>query len=138
MKMDTTLSAGVAGAYVLGCRNPDDRPKAASNVRKHGVRFDEASTALGDPVALLMPDPDHSLGEERYILLGMSSWQKLLVVTFAEQPPRTRLISARRPRDGSRRALKKKASHRNRKDKRDTMRPEYDFSAAVRGVTAAR
>lgn len=62
---------------------------------KHRVGFDEASTVFGDPLALLMPDPDHSVGEMRYILLGMSNQQRLLVVAFAERPPRTRLISAR-------------------------------------------
>ena len=70
--------------------------KAAANVRKHGVTFDEASTVFADPLALLMPDPDHSEGEERYVLLGMSSRPRLLVVAFSERPPRTRLISARR------------------------------------------
>ncbi len=73
-----------------------DWKKAESNARKHGVTFDEASTVFGDPLALLMPDPDHSLDEERYLLLGMSNQQRLLVVAFAERPPRTRLISARR------------------------------------------
>jgi uncharacterized DUF497 family protein len=73
-----------------------DPKKAESNARKHGVTFDEASTAFGDPLAFLMPDPDHSFGEERYVLLGMSNRRRLVVVTFAERPPRTRLISARR------------------------------------------
>ncbi|MDI6736861.1 MAG: BrnT family toxin [bacterium] len=73
-----------------------DPKKAKLNLQKHGVEFDEASTIFGDPLALLMPDPDHSVGEMRYILLGMSNQQRLLVVTFAERPPRTRLISARR------------------------------------------
>jgi hypothetical protein len=72
-----------------------DRKKAELNLRKHGVEFDEASTVFGDPLALLMPDPDHSVGEMRYILLGMSINQRLLVVAFAERSPRTRLISAR-------------------------------------------
>lgn len=72
-----------------------DRKKAGLNLRKHRVAFDEASTVFGDPLALLMPDPDHSVGEMRYILLGMSNQQRLLVVAFAERPPRTRLISAR-------------------------------------------
>ena len=72
-----------------------DRKKARLNLRKHNVEFDEASTVFGDPLALLMPDPDHSVGEMRYILLGMSNRQRLLVVAFAERPPRTRLISAR-------------------------------------------
>ena len=50
-----------------------DSAKAVANAQKHGVTFDEASTVFGDPLALLMPDPDHSEGEARYILLGMSS-----------------------------------------------------------------
>jgi len=63
--------------------------------RSTGVTFDEASTVFGDPLGLLMADPDHSEGEERHLLLGMSSNQRLLVVAFAERPPRTRLSSAR-------------------------------------------
>jgi uncharacterized protein len=73
-----------------------DPAKATENARKHGVTFDEGSTVFGDPLGLLMPDPDHSEGEERYLLLGMSTLRRLLVVAFAERPPRTRLISARR------------------------------------------
>ncbi len=73
-----------------------DPNKADMNLRKHSVGFDEASTVFGDPLAFLMTDPDHSLGEMRYILLGMSNQKRLLVVAFAERPPRTRLISARR------------------------------------------
>jgi uncharacterized protein len=73
-----------------------DPVKAEANARKHDVTFDEASTVFGDPLNLLMPDPDHSLDEERYLLLGMSNRRKLLIVAFAERPPRTRLISARR------------------------------------------
>ncbi len=72
-----------------------DPKKAESNARKHGVTFDEASTVFGDPLALLMRDPDHSLGEERYLVLGMSHQRRLVVVAFVERPPRTRLISAR-------------------------------------------
>ena len=72
-----------------------DTGKATENAKKHGVTFDEASTVFGDPLGLLMADPDHSEGEERYLLLGMSSNQRLLVVAFAERPPRTRLSSAR-------------------------------------------
>ena len=73
-----------------------DTDKAAGNLHKHSVSFDEASTAFGDPLALLMFDPEHSAGEQRYLLLGMSNRRRLLVVAFAERPPRTRLISARR------------------------------------------
>jgi len=73
-----------------------DPAKADANARKHGVTFDEASTVFGDPLNLLMSDPAHTLDEERYLLLGMSNRRRLLVVAFAERPPRTRLISARR------------------------------------------
>jgi uncharacterized DUF497 family protein len=82
--------------------------KAIANVRKHGVTFDEASTAFGDPLALLMPDPDHSNGEAHYLLLGMSAYQRLLVVAFVERPPRTRLISARRATRGERKGYEAK------------------------------
>ena len=72
-----------------------DTAKAASNLKDHRVSFDEASTVFGDPLAMLMVDPDHSDEEERYLLLGLSLKGRLLVVSFAERPPRTRLISAR-------------------------------------------
>lgn len=72
-----------------------DPRKAASNIKKHGISFDEASTVFGDPLSLLMADPDHSEDEQRFLVLGMSVRSRLLVVAFAERPPRTRLISAR-------------------------------------------
>ena len=74
-----------------------------ANFQKHGVSFDEALTVFGDPLSLLMPDPDHSADEERYLVLGMSAHQKLLAVAFAERPPNTRLISARRATRAERR-----------------------------------
>ena len=72
-----------------------DPVKAATNLRDHGVSFEEATTVFADPLAMLMADPDHSVDEERYVLLGESTQRNLLVVAFAERPPRTRLISAR-------------------------------------------
>lgn len=72
-----------------------DPRKATSNLRKHGVSFAEATTAFGDFLSILLPDPDHGLGEERYLVLGRSDRSRLLVVAFVERPPRTRLISAR-------------------------------------------
>jgi uncharacterized protein len=56
----------------MGYKFEWDARKAEFNARKHGVTFEEASTVFGDPLALLKPDPDHSNGEERYLLLGMS------------------------------------------------------------------
>ena len=72
-----------------------DPAKAAGNLKDHKVSFDEASTVFGDPLTMLMSDPDHSEEEERYLLLGVSVQGRLLVVSFAERPPKTRLISAR-------------------------------------------
>ena len=72
-----------------------DPDKAASNLKDHGVSFDEATTAFGDLLALNIPDPDHSDGEQRFLVLGMSSRARLIVVAYAERPPNTRIISAR-------------------------------------------
>ena len=72
-----------------------DREKAVANARKHGVSFEEATTVFGDPLAMNKPDPDHSEGESRFILLGRSDRYRLLVVAYGERPPRTRIISAR-------------------------------------------
>ena len=80
-----------------------DAKKAESNANKHGITFEEASTVFGDPLALLRPDPDHSIAEQRYILLGSSNQQRLLVVAFAERARRTRLISARQATRSERR-----------------------------------
>ena len=71
-----------------------DPEKTEANRRKHGVSFHEASTVF-DPLAMLMHDPDHSVGEECHLVLGASHTGRLLVVNHAERAPRTRLISAR-------------------------------------------
>ena len=71
------------------------REKGDANLRKHGVSFAEASTVFADPLAVLVPDPDHSIEKQRYLVLELSNRRRLLVVAFAERPPRTRLISAR-------------------------------------------
>ena len=73
-----------------------DPAKADMNRMKHGVTFDEATTVFSDPLSMLKTDPDHSLQEERFLVLGMSNRRRLLVVAFAERPPRTRMISARK------------------------------------------
>lgn len=72
-----------------------DPAKAELNLRKHGVSFEEASTVFGDWFGINMPDPKHSVDEQRYILLGMSDRQRLLVVGYTDRPPHTRLISTR-------------------------------------------
>ena len=75
-----------------------DPKKANSNERKHKISFEEAKSAFFDPEALLLPDEKHSEIEERFILLGMSSRLKLLVVVHAykESEGSIRLISARK------------------------------------------
>jgi len=65
-----------------------DPAKAAMNLRKHGVSFEEAATAFGDPLAITIPDPDHSAaGEHRFILIGRSEREHLLVVVHVERGP---------------------------------------------------
>lgn len=69
--------------------------KAAANRKKHGVSFEEASTALADTYALTGADPDHSVGERRWITFGVSDRGRLLVVSHTEEDDIIRLISAR-------------------------------------------
>ena len=57
-----------------------DENKNESNIVKHGVPFDEASTVFDDEEAIFISDPDHSVGEKRFLLLGLSSREKILVV----------------------------------------------------------
>jgi hypothetical protein len=69
--------------------------KAARNLRKHGVSFDEASSVFFDPLSATGDDPDHSLEERRFVTFGMSSSGRLLVVTHMEQYDAIRIITAR-------------------------------------------
>ncbi len=73
-----------------------DKDKAALNKKKHGVTFEEAATVFGDPLAAIFDDPVHSQEEDREILIGHSSRNRLLVVCFTERAEAVRLISARR------------------------------------------
>jgi uncharacterized DUF497 family protein len=73
-----------------------DPPKAAGNIKKHGVSFDEAATVFLDQMALSGPDPDHSSDESRYITFGITSLGHLLTVSHTYRPGGIRLISARR------------------------------------------
>ena len=72
-----------------------DPKKAASNLHKHSVSFDEAATVFEDDLSLTGHDPDHSVGEIRLITFGVSSVGRLLVVSHAERSDRIRIISAR-------------------------------------------
>ena len=75
-----------------------DERKAAANAKKHGVSFDEARTVFFDERARLIDDPDHSADEERFILLGLSSSLRMLLVCHCYRGAGNviRIISARR------------------------------------------
>ena len=72
-----------------------DNRKAATNIRKHGVSFEEAVTALEDTLAVTYRDPDHSDEELRFLTFGVSSTGRILVVAHTDREDAVRLISAR-------------------------------------------
>ena len=72
-----------------------DPEKARRNIAKHGLSFEEAATAFGDPLSLTKFDPDHSEDEDRFVLLGASHAGRLVVVSHTHRGKRIRLISAR-------------------------------------------
>jgi len=72
-----------------------DGRKAAANLVKHGVSFQEAVTVFGDPLGRIVSDPRHSIGEERFALLGLSEDRRLLAVMYADREDVIRIISAR-------------------------------------------
>lgn len=69
--------------------------KAELNIEKHGVSFQEAATIFNDPLSITFPDPDHSIGENRYVIIGVSQFGQLLVVAHADRGEKVRIISAR-------------------------------------------
>jgi len=73
-----------------------DSNKDRLNQSDHGVSFQEASTVFGDPLAVTVSDPDHSIGEKRFVTMGQSGASQLLVVCHTEQGDNIRIISARR------------------------------------------
>lgn len=72
-----------------------DPKKAAANLKKHGVSFEEGATAFGDPLSLTRFDPDHSDEEDRFVLLGATHQGRLVVVSHTDRGETVRLISAR-------------------------------------------
>ena len=73
-----------------------EHQKAKSNLKKHGVSFEEASTAFQDTLSLAIDDPLHSMDEDRVVLIGMSNKNRLLVVVHTERGDNIRIISARK------------------------------------------
>ncbi len=72
-----------------------DQEKAAANLASHKVSFDEAKTVFDDPLYVDFYDPDHSLDEHRFLIVGESGQGRLLIVSYTERGEATRLIGAR-------------------------------------------
>lgn len=73
-----------------------DPEKAQANRAKHGISFEDVTSAFADPLSLTIPDPDHSEEEERYILMGMTRHGTLVVVVHLDLGDAIRIISARK------------------------------------------
>lgn len=81
----------------MGLRFEWDRRKAALNLEKHRVSFDEASTVFSNPIARIFDDEDHSQDEHRELIIGHSAAGQLLVVSFTERDNKViRIISGRK------------------------------------------
>jgi uncharacterized protein len=78
--------------------------KAAANVKKHGVDFNEAAAVFADPLSVTFGDPDHSEDEDRYISIGTTDRGHLVIVSHTDREDRIRIISARKATRGERRA----------------------------------
>lgn len=81
-----------------------DPAKARANDRKHGITFNEAATVFADPLSITITDPDHSLDEQRFIIVGTSEQGNVLVVAHATDRDHIRLVSARKLTRAERRA----------------------------------
>lgn len=84
-----------------------DEEKAARNLEKHGVSFEEAASVFGDPLYIDFYDPDHSSDEHRYLIIGQAATGSLLIVSYTERDQAVRLISAREVTSAERRAYEK-------------------------------
>ena len=73
-----------------------DEKKANQNIKKHGISFEEAATVFGDPFSITIYDPLHSKDEDRFVILGMSNRNRVLVVVHTDRDDKIRIISARK------------------------------------------
>jgi uncharacterized DUF497 family protein len=85
-----------------------DPGKARQNRRKHRISFQEAATVFGDSLAVTYPDPDHSLSEQRFITVGMSSAGQVLIVAHVDRGENIRIISARKATQRERKQYEEK------------------------------
>ena len=81
-----------------------DEEKATGNLQKHGVSFEEAATVFRDPLYIDFYDPDHSVDEQRYLIIGTSKAERLLIVSYTERDDMVRLINAREVTSSERKA----------------------------------
>lgn len=81
-----------------------DEQKAATNLAKHGVSFEEAVTVFGDPLSDTFDDPDHSMEERRFLIIGTSHRGKMLIVAHTDDGEVVRVVSAREPTPGERKS----------------------------------
>lgn len=72
-----------------------DPTKAASNLKKHGVSFEEASTVFDDPLSITINDDEHSVEEDRFVTMGRSDEGRLVVVCHCDREQRIRIFSSR-------------------------------------------
>ncbi len=84
-----------------------EETKAAANLRKHKVSFEEASTVFEDDLSLTGRDPDHSVGEYRFVTFGLSAANRVLAVSHTERSGKIRIISARPATRAERRIYEK-------------------------------
>ncbi|MFA5864367.1 MAG: BrnT family toxin [Phycisphaerae bacterium] len=89
-----------------------DPDKEAENQKKQGISFEEAMTAFEDVSSLIFYDPDHSVEEDRYLLLGLSVRWKLFVIAFTDREHRIRIISARKATSKERKFYEEKITRR--------------------------
>ena len=93
----------------MGLRFDWDQRKANSNLKKHGVSFQEATSIFADVLSITIPDPNHSASEARFLDLGLSHRNRLLVVSYTERSGVIRIISARRASLSERKNYENKA-----------------------------
>ena len=114
-----------------------DKDKAAGNVRKHKVSFDEAATVFADTLSSTFADPDHSVEEDRYVTIGLSDRGRVLIVSHTNRGDRLESLAPALRRVVKETPMKKKAKRNNS----DRLRKEYDpalIRGGVRGKYAQR
>src|ERR1700736_1164031 len=109
-----------------------DSRKARSNLAKHGVTFEEAATIFGDVQSLTIPDPEHSLTEERFVTMGKAFGGNCSLSCIRNGAIVSGLLAPDEPTGENGHFMKKKPH----KSDEQSMQNDYDFSQAVRGKYA--